>query len=271
MIVVNLIGRLGNQMFQYAFAKQVSKHLQTSFLLNPIYKNELTKYFVLDNFTSFLNTDIGKKINSYLIVSNDLNVIEQNGWQDSIEIKNDVIYNGFFQSQTFFKDKSFLIKPFTIKKKYVDLFQNKYSSLLKNKYLVIHIRRTDYIDYGNDNLGGKNLCLPLSYYSNCLKIIENIDQYQIICISDDIDFAKNNLQCESQIYFEVNDTIIDFQLMLNADIVIIANSSFAWWASYLNPNPNKIILAPKYWLGFKKNIEYPVGVTNSEFKTIDVY
>ena len=127
------------------------------------------------------------------------------------------------------------------------------------------------MDYGSEALGGKNLCLPISYYNNSVKSVTDLDQYTIICISDDIDYAKKHLKYSQNILFESNDTIVDYQLMLNANALIIANSSFAWWAAYLNNKPNKIVYSPKYWLGFKKNIEYPLGITSSDFIPVDVY
>jgi hypothetical protein len=50
--------------------------------------------------------------------------------------------------------------------------------------------------------------------------------------------------------------------MINADKLIISNSSFAWWGTYLNKK-NAEVFAPRYWLGFKIRKEYPVGIFNS--------
>ena len=55
--------------------------------------------------------------------------------------------------------------------------------------------------------------------------------------------------------------IIDFQLLLNADVAIIANSTFSWWAAYLNPNIQKVFL-PRDWLGFRINKLLPPGIFN---------
>lgn len=274
MIVVDLIGRLGNQMFQYAFALNTAKKLKTLFIFNPVYTNELTVYFKLDKGTCFLYSNFGIKLNRILLQKKEkYKVINQNGWQSNVRIENNVHYKGFFQSELFFEqNKKKLRRIFSIKQYWIDKFINKYGDIYsKNKVLVIHIRRTDYQDFGSDELGGKNLCLPMTYYLNCLNKLGRIDAYTVICISDDIEFAKEHLKCKNNILFESNEAIIDFQLMLNADALIIANSTFAWWAAYLNDKPNKIVYSPKYWLGFKKDVEYPSGITVSEFSPMEVY
>lgn len=274
MIVVDLIGRLGNQMFQYAFARNTAKTVKTRFIFNPIYTNELTVYFKLDIVTRCLFSNFGIKLNRILLRrKKNYKIISQNGWQSNVQIENNVHYEGFFQSELFFEqNKQKLRSYFSIKQRWIDKFVRKYGNIYtNNKVLVIHIRRTDYQDFGSEQLGGKNLCLPMTYYSNCLNRLGSVDDYAVICISDDIEFAKEHLTCKNSILFESNEAIIDFQLMLNADALIIANSSFAWWAAYLNNKPNKIVYSPKYWLGFKKDVEYPSEITASEFIPVEVY
>jgi len=47
-------------------------------------------------------------------------------------------------------------------------------------------------------------------------------------------------------------------------VLILANSTFSWWGAYLNPN-NPVVFAPKYWLGFKVNLEYPKGIMSVDW------
>ena len=68
---------------------------------------------------------------------------------------------------------------------------------------------------------------------------------------------------------EENSEIIDFQLIMNADIAIIANSSFSWWAAYLNAKEHKIVYAPKYWLGFKVDKEIPEKIMSVNWNWIN--
>ncbi len=272
MIIVDLIGRLGNQLFQYAFAIKVKKELKTLLILNPIQDIEINKYFELDFFTRFSFYKIGNIFRIFLLwKAKNFRVIKQSGYENNILIKNSIHYSGFFQSELFFNNYiDDINKRFTIKKKYCNKFNKKYKDLFfKNKVIVMHIRRTDYVNYGTEELGGSNMCLPMSFYEDCLTQIANIYEYKIICVSDDIKYCIEYFKGRNFI-FESNEMIIDFQLIKNADIAIIANSSFSWWAAYLNDRPNKIVYAPKYWTGFKVNKEYPLGIIPNNFIPISV-
>lgn len=273
MIKVDLWGRFGNQLYQYAFALNTAKKIDSFFLIAPTERCDIVRYFKLDigtqilfnRFVSFFYTRFHKKLCYKKIIS------EIDG--DNLEPQDKVNYKGFFQSELFFKNSESLVRSrFEIKKKWQKKFNKKYRSFFRdNKIIVLHIRRTDYVEFGGDSLGGKNLCLPMSYYENCLKQIEDIEQYKIICISDDIAFVKDFFRGRPNFYFEENNMIVDFQIMLKANIVVVANSSFAWWAAYLNQVRDRKIYAPKYWLGFKINREYPTNIIPKQFIAMNVF
>jgi hypothetical protein len=92
----------------------------------------------------------------------------------------------------------------------------------------------------------------------------------VVFVSDDIEFAKKTFGLNTNYYFEQNDEITDFQILLNAQELVIANSSFSWWAAWLNRQNNKVVYAPKYYLGFKVNKYYPAGINVNDWNWIDV-
>jgi len=272
MIIVDLWGRLGNQLFQYAFAFTVARKKNTLFSLNPRENNIIAKYFKLDVVTRFLSAKGARKVYRYILRHfNHFDKVIHTGWMDRIEIKNNAHYSGFYQSESFFSDyKETIISKFEIKKTYRRLFEKKYKAIFsENKVIVLHIRRTDYLSHGLDGLGGKNISLPMSFYDMCLGKITDLSKFKVICVSDDIDFVKDYYK-DRGFNFETNEEIVDFQLIQNADIVIMANSSFSWWASYLNKRQDKIIYAPKYWFGFKIKKEHPVNIIPDSFIQIEV-
>ena len=277
MVGIKFSGRLGNQMFQYAFGLMLAKKYNyTTFFIfhkNGINKTILHKYFVLDKFSLIKNFFLKK---CFILMKKKRIISIKNSFafpHINYDKLNQSIISGYFQSENCFKDFSDEIKhSFTIKKKHIERFNKKYHSYFKNnKTIAIHIRRGDYRFWGDDNLGEKNLSLPIAYYNKILQSIPNLSDYKIIIVSDEQkeviqkDFANfKTLEISS------NNLITDFQIIQKADIAIISNSTFSWWAAYLNNKPNKIIYAPKYWLGFKVNKEYPAGIMSVDWKWIEV-
>lgn len=273
MIGVDIIGRLGNQMFQYAFALNTSKVLKTTFFIIPKDKFELHRYFKLDLLTRLCFNKYLIKYYRYIIKRVFLFDTREQVFEGKVELSNNIHYSGFFQSEDYFKEyTSIILKRFKIKKNWRKLYKEKRDNVLseKEKTIVMHFRRTDYVNFGNDNLGGKNLCLPFSYYDNCLNQINNINDYKVLCLSDDIEDVKNYYKDKINYIFLQDKPIIDFQFIENADIAIIANSSFSWWAAYLNKKSNKIVYAPKYWFGFKINKEMPENIICKDFIPINI-
>jgi hypothetical protein len=274
MIKVDLRGRMGNQMFQYSFAYSASKKLKTFFVMNQAeHRFQLPQYFKLDFLTRLLFNqyvfDYYQKVNHKFPLKKEIEVAHD---ESNVILTNNTRYIGFFQSDFFFKaDIKQLRKRFSIKKKWVSLFEQKYGDLFRNnKIVVVHVRRTDYLYHGDESLGSGDLSLPMAFYEKCLGKIEELNNYKVLCISDDILFVKDYFKDRLNFLFESNNAIVDFQLLMNANVLIIANSSFAWWAAYLNQVPGKLIFAPKYWIGFKTKEEHPRGIMTPLFNWVDV-
>lgn len=271
MIGIKFQGRMGNQMFQYAFAYTVSKQRKQSFYIDGIKKTNKLIYFHLEgkqlfNFSNFLKKHISfpKKKMEQLGNENTNDILRK-----SIDYN---FFDGYFQSELFFKEFEAEIKKiFTIKDIYVADFDMKYKSLFnENKIIVIHIRRADYLDWDlGSEYGGLNPTLPFTYVDSVLQKF-NLANYKVIFISDDITAVKGYFGEASNFLYETNSEIIDFQLLMNADVLCLSNSTFAWWGAYLNKKKNKIVYAPEYWLGFKTKKEYPVDIICESWKKIKI-
>lgn len=272
MIMVKLNGKLGNQLFQYAFAIAVGKKFNTSYFIDEAgVVNYVALYFTTGSFTD--NKIIRKSLSKLKIKPS--KIIDQTGYEENelilAQMTDNCFYNGFFQSTVYFENSyDAITNKIKIKKKYQELFKKKYSLLNDKKILAIHFRLRDYLEWGNDELGGLNLTLPDSYYYNAIARIPHLEDYTIIIVSDDSKSAQTRIPVIKNKFIFSESDILDFQLLLNADMLIISNSSFAWWAAYLNPK-NPKIFAPKYWLGFKVQQEYPHGIIAEKFTPVDVY
>src|SRR5690606_13100243 len=127
----------------------------------------------------------------------------------------------------------------------------------------------DYHNFGNDELGGKDLVLPDSFYEKAIAFIQADSQYsslKIYVITNSPDEVKLKNWAKNAIILS-NNYIVDFQILQNAKALIVSNSSFAWWAANLNPK-NPLVLVPNFWLGFKIKKEFPYSIINPKWNII---
>jgi len=269
MIAVNIQGGLGNQMFEYAFAYATAQRLHTGFVLDNSASFVVPKYFktpcwdVLVNKVPIVRRWYRDKVRG---LKEQAYKDWTDCWQDYAmegEIQNGAYYDGFFQSKSYFANEEVRIRRmFAIRKKYEERFEKKYGRLYKkNKIIALHVRRTDYLTHGRgNNLGANDVSLPVEYYFNALQCIEGYEQYKIVVVGDDIAWMRRQFSDISNVIVAQNEMIVDFQLLMNADVVICSNGTFAWWAAYLNAKKHKRVIAPKYFLGYRVKKEFPKGI-----------
>jgi hypothetical protein len=276
MIAVTLEGRLGNQLFQYAFIYATSRKLGTPFFLDKSVENfMLPKYFKVKNgFLTPLDNHIfsikgyknifsihAKKafyhiIDVIIFQKREIIIENKTPVNEALkQLKNNCLYKGFFHSESYFEEfKDEIRTLYKIKKPHADAFEKIRQQIgVSKKKVVIHIRRTDYVDL--------NMSLPITYYKKAIEAIDSTD-IQYIFISDDPSFIEEEFSYIPNKYISVNDEIIDLQFLINADVCILSNSSFSWWGAWLNSNKNKQVYAPKYWLGYKEAKEFPAGISD---------
>lgn len=120
----------------------------------------------------------------------------------------------------------------------------------------LHVRRGDYTLAAEGNIA-----LPLSYYTRAIEHMqESLSDPTFFVFSDDIPYTRAHLpRGVRAIFVDHNDDASsheDLRLMSACRHHIIANSSFSWWGAWLNPRPDKIVYAPKYW-HLKRETYYP--------------
>lgn len=265
---VKFIGRLGNQLFQYHFLMYLkARHPgRVYFFPNP-HHAYLTRYFDLG---WYHNLTLSSKLYSLLMRVLPRIVSFQEKWMHNFVAPREIapgdrcIYNGYFQSDFYVKH---LKKPprIKIKRRYQEQFRLLYGDLFdRHQVVVVHIRRTDYLRYGK-----RDISLPIEYFRRELNRIPDLEQYKVVFVSDDIDFVRKAFGHNPNYLFVANSEIVDFQLIQNADIAIISNSTFSWWAAYLSIR-NKRVIAPKNWLGFRIGREHPKGIMTPHFEWVNV-
>ena len=276
-IVVNVIGGLGNQMFQYAFAYSLSRKLNRSFELDtsdfetywhPHKSNSIWAPYQLDIF------QIERELTSHNIQLRKINLLnkairklkfikrkflKKGYYQEShhnfdknvFNIQRDVYFVGYWQSERYFKEyREELLKKFTLKAP-IHMQTQKYKKMISSRNSAsLHIRRGDYVsDVNTNNFHG--VC-SLEYYQKAVEyIIQVSDKTCFYIFSDDLDWAKKNLGfIENKIFVESDGSMLNYEemyLMSLCNHNIIANSSFSWWGAWLNQNNKKVVIAPKKW------------------------
>lgn len=113
-------------------------------------------------------------------------------------------------------------------------------------HAAIHVRRSDYVN----NPFHTDLT-ETDYYERAMCMF--FDK-KFIVFSDDIEWCKSQEIFKDCAFSEGNTEIEDFNMLASCESIIMANSSFSWWAAYLNPNPNKRIVAPREDTWFRDGI-----------------
>lgn len=282
MIVVSLFEGLGNQMFQYAFARHLAEKHSTILKLDLSYfelhrkrRYGLHCFNIQEHLASQEEIDrLIKRPNSWidkLLLGNRLEKLGFTAPKNSklvqekhfhfdenfLQTNNNVYLNGFWQTEKYFIDiKDILLCEFSIK--YPQTSQNREISEKIKLYdsISIHVRRGDYItDKKNNDL--YEVC-SLQYYEDCLEYISGqIKNPHLFVFSDDQKWAKEHIKQNFPITFVENNCgykcYEDLRLMSQCKHNIIANSSFSWWGAWLNTNNEKIVCAPQHW--FKNNFK----------------
>ena len=257
MIIVRIVGGLGNQMFQYAYAKSLQQKgfdvqidiskfktykLHGGYHLDS-YNIDLQKAGSLDTFLSLLKLKKNVKEKSLLFDEN------------LLKLKGNEFVKGYFQTEKYFLSiREILLKQFTIKTALSDSTKEYSKEIHQHKNSCsLHIRRGDYIT--DEKANSVHGTCDLNYYAAAIKLInEKFDTTHFFVFSDDIAWTKENLPLKNATYID-HKTIPheDMFLMSLCKHNITANSSFSWWGAWLNQYQNKTVIAPKKWFVSQKN------------------
>jgi len=274
MIITRIIGGLGNQMFQLAFAEMLRKINNTTlFLDTSAFAKYEDRQYDLDCFEinypfvskmqllRFQDEVAGRKdtlLKAITKVSYKKGLILKEGqtemfqFQPSIlkKYNQDVFLKGYWQSYKYFTDyEEDIRKLFTFKQKLVTQNSSLLQTIKSQPTISLHVRRGDYI--ANKTVQQFHGNCSLDYYQNAIQYMaERVSEPNFLIFSDDITWCKDHLKTGfSQTFVtEGNADWEDMYLMSLCQHHIIANSSFSWWGAWLNPSPDKIVIAPKKWL-----------------------
>lgn len=269
MITVRLKGGLGNQLFQYALGRNLAlKHKTTLTLDVSSFKKDALRKYALDPFllsqevaiencgpiNSILNSLGGKSFFFRNLIEKRLHYINESQFEFDSKILNspdNSVLDGYWQSEKYFNSiEGALKRDLTLKNPFSKPHQILLNEILTTNSISIHVRRGDYLTNPVTN-AFHGLC-SIEWYKQAVEMVKKIQRDPHFYIfSDDSEWAKHNLKPNGNVTYIANggagDEAYEMALMSRCKHNIIANSSFSWWAAWLNNNPAKLVLAPKKW------------------------
>jgi hypothetical protein len=253
--------RLGNILFQYAAGRVLAIRKQEELTLDF---SEYINWFDIFGFRAIkelgyfhletkiynpLVKKIFKKLIAILDFKNQKNelFLDTISYSEKFNTTNESkTIQGYFQSEKFFNDIKATIKRelhFREFRSPEPGFETIKQLIVNSNSVAIHVRRGDLVKSTDSNL------LSASYYSKAIdKIREFVGECKFFVFSDDIHWCKQNPLFAEYTFVDLNcskqTSIFDLYLMSLCKHQIIANSTFSWWAAWLNENVQKVIIAP---------------------------
>lgn len=285
MKIVNIIGGLGNQMFQYALLVGLRETLHEDIFVDdsnfktyqlhnglelerifpivlkrsekviPHIKNLTLSRYVYHFFHSFCQ----KGMYEYLDFR----------YNDEVYSKKvfDCYYSGYWHNYRYvmpFREK--LLKEFDFSIPLEDVNEKIKQKMLAGQSVGIHVRRGDYLKEKQY----QGIC-EIDYYQKSIELLkEKFDVPTFYIFSNDMDWCKDNLgpivgeRVEYVDWNKGKESYRDMQLMTYCKGLIIANSSFSWWGAFLNQIKDKLIIAPRHW----KNAKYDLEIQMPEWTLV---
>lgn len=277
-VIVRITGGLGNQMFQYATAYAVARRWNASLLLDDSGFDRIrsaSRYYSLDVF----------KVSGHIVSRNPLaRFIRHFGYRGrpvlwpvqlavnllfakhvykepqpyqvdcrlwSLNATKRLNLDGYWQSPKYFVECE---RDLRSEFEFARPAEGENAKMLLRirgtpNAVSIHLRRGDYLNVRPQAV------LPLSYYRQGAELIAGRLGGEVhgFVFSDDARWARDNLNLPfGATIVDINGELAgheDMRLMSACHHHIIANSSFSWWGAWLNPSPEKLVIAPRLWMG----------------------
>lgn len=290
MIIVQLAGGLGNQMFQYALflqLKSLGKDVKIDDVAGFVQdakrepalapfgidyerasKKELRK--MLDSsplpWHKVRRRLFGRKRKGYFE--------EDKRYHPEIMTWDDIYLEGYWQTEKYFETISDRVKQAFDTDRLLQYINNDQKTSVESwltritsaESVSVHIRRGDYLLPENQELFG-GICTETYYRKAMERMKQEHPGCRFYLFTNDKQWVREQIAAKAKaaekntdgelvdihndlevVDFEEHSDYAEFILMSKCKHNILANSSFSWWASYLNRNRDKTVLAPDRWL-----------------------
>lgn len=283
MIIAELSGGLGNQMFQYALARVMSlKNDDDEYVFDlsgytdqkngdtqrdyelDIFNIEAIECSTHDKIRLGDENPIIKSINRLLGTSLNANPstlvkeVDHIFHPEILRRTGDLYLRGFWQTEKYFDTiRGILLQDFKFSRRISPKSKQLRLKIEENNSISIHVRRGDYVSNPITNKY-HGTCSPTYYQKASSLIAKKVVDPIFYVFSDDPGWCKKNIKLAGKTIFVTHNrgkkSWEDMFLMSKCKHNIIANSSFSWWGAWLNSNPDKIVIAPKNWIVGQNNM-----------------
>lgn len=278
-LITQLLGGMGNQMFQYAAARRLAIEQGLRLLVDTSIledhspgRHEVNRHYGLDAFAlrvervssaqrwffNALGLPLPVKIASRLLRPFSARHIyrERTFSFDACLVKNRPpprYIHGLWQSYKYFDTvASDIAAEFSFRKPLLDSARELRELLRRPNAVCVNVRRTDYINGSSAATMG---FVGVDYYRKADRIMRKTlsEEPLYFIFSDDLEWCRRELAWlrESPVFVEYEQVGKNFsqylQLMTQAGNFIIPNSTFGWWAAWLAKSPRKFVVAPQRW------------------------
>ncbi len=284
-VTVRLMGGLGNQMFQYAFIRNISlnnkakgiidlrgitnkthntyglNHCNISDDITFVQKDNSLRQYITYLMYGFYCVFLEKRKFGFNLYNMLISLTKKHGiicvpdgYIKVGELDNVNNYAvGYFQTPKYCKENVDIIRD---ELQITDVLKGKnkkvYEDMKKKESVCIHIRRGDYVGSNFD------VCSK-EYYYRGLELIKQKKKKNIAIyvFSDDIQWVKDNMKFDDEVTFVdwKNNQYEDMKLMSTCKNFVMSNSSFSYWAQFLSQNKDKVVVAPAKWFRNGKKID----------------
>lgn len=275
-VIVQILGGLGNQMFQYALARAIAQRTGAPLLLDvkpmKYAPQETRRSYDLDIFkmepTLATRADVaryhshgtglaGKIAHRLRGAAGASEILHQYKFEYQpriLDLKPPIYITGYWQSHRYFADiEGLLRRDFVFREALPPTAVGFAQAISQPAAVCLHVRRGDYTDPKYSNFIGP---CSIDYYRRAVaRIREFVEEPTFFIFSDDLPWCRAHFDwIEGLVQFVEYETpagfklqASDLQLMARARYFIIANSTFSWWAAWLAGERAKLVIAPKDW------------------------
>lgn len=275
-----LSGGLGNQLFQYAFARALSSRERSEVMLDPSWlashqRGVTRRALKLGKFNITLpfaqpedmhragipdiaREDLAGKVRRKLFTwcerlrpADAKKKIFETKFRympSALDVGHDAYFAGNWVCPKYFENiRTELLAELTLREPFSSEAAQVVEEIANGGTSVaLHVRRGDFLKYARNAE-----CTP-SYYEGALAYLrEKLGLVSVFVFSDDPDYVKTHIKLGDRVSYVSGRGIPDYEelmLMSRCRHIIIANSTFSWWGAWLNANPNKVVVAPVEWM-----------------------